>query len=287
VNEQNDGQLGIPFVNDKNVMAQQREVFTASAPLLSADISLFIARGIHWRLSKKGVQILNIVELDVQFNFGFNRPYWILEKAIGTFMKNIPTQKRAQQKMLALIDASRQSFIEIGYDNTTAKVIAARAGVATGTFYQYFDNKDDILRVIAEQRMADLAEQIPANEAKMASLERDSSRSRPTELLFLQVLTLIYDFHEESPELHQVLEQRRGMDSELNEILEKGEALLEQKVRVFVQSFNVQTPEVVAFNLFAMAEGLVHRHVFGCSTIPKNEVLLSGAKMLAACLKLP
>ena len=208
-------------------------------------------------------------------------------KGNADLMKNIPTQKRAQQKLLALIEASRQSFIEIGYDNTTAKVIAARAGVATGTFYQYFDNKVDILRVIAEQRIAELAQKIPASEAKMASLERESPASRPTELLFLQVLTLIYEFHEHDPELHQVLEQRRGIDSELNEILEKGEALLEQKVRIFVQAFNVETPDVVAFNLFAMAEGLVHRHVFGRSTIPKNKVLASGAKMLASYLIQP
>jgi len=205
-------------------------------------------------------------------------------KGNADLMKNIPTQKRAQQKLLALIEASRQSFIEIGYDNTTAKVIAARAGVATGTFYQYFDNKVDILRVIAEQRIAELTQQIPASEAKMASLEREAPASRPTELLFLQVLSLIYEFHEQDPELHQVLEQRRGIDAELNEILEKGEALLEQKVRIFVQTFNVETPDVVAFNLFAMAEGLVHRHVFGRSTIPKNKVLALGAKMLASYL---
>ena len=201
-------------------------------------------------------------------------------------MKNVPTQKRAQQKLSALIDASRQSFIEIGYENTTAKVIAARAGVATGTFYQYFDNKEDILREVAEQRIAVLSQQIPASEAKMASIERELS-SPPTELLFLQVLTLIYDFHEQAPELHQVLEQRRGIDPVLNEILEKGEALLEQKVRLFVQSFNVDNAEVVAFNLFAMAEGLVHRHVFGNSLIPKNKVLTSGAKMLSAYLSQP
>ena len=200
-------------------------------------------------------------------------------------MKNIPTQKRAQQKLSALIDASRQSFVEIGYENTTAKVIAARAGVATGTFYQYFDNKEDILRVVAEQRITDLSQQIPASEAKMASIERKSSSS--TKLLFLQVLTLIYDFHEQAPDLHQVLEQRRSIDFELNEILKKGEALLEQKVRLFVQSFNVDDPDVVAFNLFAMAEGLVHRHVFSNTTIPKDKVLSSGAKMLAAYLDQP
>jgi len=242
-------------------------------------------------LQNQCAQILNKLELDVQFSFGFN----LLKQFSGEgpckgrvdLMKNVPTQKRAQQKMLALIDASRQSFIELGYDNTTAKVIAARAGVATGTFYQYFDNKVDILRVIAEQRITELSQQIPASEAKMASLEREASASRLTELLFLQVLTLIYEFHEQDPELHQVLEQRRGLDPELNEILEKGEALLEQKVRLFVQTYNVENPEVVAFNLFAMAEGLVHRHVFGQSKIPKNKVLASGAKMLASYLIQP
>lgn len=201
-------------------------------------------------------------------------------------MKSLPTQARARLKRASLIDASTLSFAELGYESTTAKTIAARAGVATGTFYQYFENKNDILRVIAQQRIDLLYTQVPSPTAKLQSNDQQAQRSftqhEDVETIFKRVLTLIYDFHEQAPELHQVLEQRRNSDSQLADILNQGEAILEQRVRLFVKSFNVESPDSVAFNLFAMAEGLVHRHVFGPSSTSKTEVLTLGAKMLAS-----
>ncbi|MDV2687606.1 helix-turn-helix domain-containing protein, partial [Alkalihalophilus lindianensis] len=50
----------------------------------------------------------------------------------------IPRQERAQQKRNALLESGRILFVSKGYEHTTAKEIAAHAGVATGTFYRYF-----------------------------------------------------------------------------------------------------------------------------------------------------
>ncbi|MCL6416731.1 TetR/AcrR family transcriptional regulator [Aestuariirhabdus sp. Z084] len=196
-------------------------------------------------------------------------------------MKSLPTQTRARMKRTALIEAAILNFSEWGYEATTAKTVAARAGVATGTFYQYFDNKDDILRVVAQQRM----EQLQADVAPTGiELIPDNALDVGDDIkaVFRRVLSLIYDFHQQTPELHQVLEHRRNIDASLARILDQGEAVLEQRVRLFVQSFNVESPETVAFNLFAMAEGLVHRHVFSESSVPKTEVLDLGAAMLAS-----
>jgi AcrR family transcriptional regulator len=190
-------------------------------------------------------------------------------------MKTLPTQKRALEKRSALIQAAQQSFIEHGYENTTAKTIANRAAVATGTFYQYFDNKDDMLRVIALQRFDHLREHVNAPEA--------SAQQESVEAIFARTLRLIYDFHEQDPELHQVLEQRRHCDPELAAILDEGEGVLQQRVLRFVRSFNLPSPEAVAFNLFAMSEGLVHRHVFGPQeNTPKEQIIALGASMLAS-----
>ena len=40
-----------------------------------------------------------------------------------------------------MIDAALEVFSAEGYHFTTAKAIAARTGVATGSFYRYFRNK--------------------------------------------------------------------------------------------------------------------------------------------------
>jgi len=49
---------------------------------------------------------------------------------------------------------------ERGYAQTTTKSIADRAGVAAGSFYQYFPDKDAVLRELAAIRLAGLRERI-------------------------------------------------------------------------------------------------------------------------------
>ncbi|MGB2254894.1 MAG: TetR family transcriptional regulator, partial [Spongiibacter marinus] len=66
-------------------------------------------------------------------------------------MKALPTQQRALAKRNALISAAEHCFAKLGYEGCTAKIVAEHAEVATGTFYQYFDNKDDMLHTLAEQ----------------------------------------------------------------------------------------------------------------------------------------
>lgn len=194
--------------------------------------------------------------------------------------KPIPTQARARLKRDALITAATEDFKHLGYESTTAKTIANRAEVATGTFYQYFHNKDDILRVIARERLEQLSQQISHQKAQLPSSDITA--------LLEHNLTLVFKFHEEAPELHQVLEQRRHCDPHLQNILKEGEVILSQQVLDFIKSFNVDDPEAVAFNLFAMSEGLAHHHLSQVlqGNAPSSEQIIKlGAKMLASYFK--
>ena len=58
----------------------------------------------------------------------------------------VPTQARAQRTRAALVAAAQNEFSEHGYAKTTAKRIAKAAGVSTGSFYQYFTDKDAVVR---------------------------------------------------------------------------------------------------------------------------------------------
>lgn len=192
-------------------------------------------------------------------------------------MKALPTQQRALAKRDALINAAAHCFATQGYERCTAKLMAAHAQVATGTFYQYFDNKDDMLHTLAQQRF----------EALSAALDngRASSDTPSLNERLMRSLAFIYDFHAEQPELHQILEHRRHVDPKLGDILDRGEARLQEHVTRFVQSLNLPQPEVVAFTLFAMAEGVVHRHVFNGSGAPgKTAVIEQAAAMLSRYL---
>jgi len=195
-------------------------------------------------------------------------------------MKTLPTQERALKKRQALINAAIEEFSTIGFEAATAKSIAASAKVATGTFYQYFENKDDILRVIALNRFDNLHEKIKSYEVKAVNEYQLSNISIEAE--FLEKLIFVYEFHVQNPVLHQVLEQRRALDLKLQEIIADGEYILRMRVLAFVNTFNITDSELVAENLFAMTEGLVHRLVFHSSENDPQRSLAVGAKMLAS-----
>jgi AcrR family transcriptional regulator len=54
------------------------------------------------------------------------------------------------EKRPAILSAARAVFLEKGYAETRMSEIAARAGVAVGTVYLYFDSKESIARAMAE-----------------------------------------------------------------------------------------------------------------------------------------
>jgi AcrR family transcriptional regulator len=56
---------------------------------------------------------------------------------------NREEKKRATRKKI--IDTALELFAEHGYDATTVHQITERAGVAKGTFFNYFDCKEDVL----------------------------------------------------------------------------------------------------------------------------------------------
>lgn len=73
----------------------------------------------------------------------------------------VPQQDRALLKRQALLNAARALFAERGYEKTTAKDIARRAGVAVGTFYRYFTDKRQILLAILQERLDELLPATP------------------------------------------------------------------------------------------------------------------------------
>jgi TetR/AcrR family fatty acid metabolism transcriptional regulator len=55
------------------------------------------------------------------------------------------------EKYQRILDAAVEVIAERGYFNSPVSAIAARAGVADGTIYLYFKNKDEVLRTAIDQ----------------------------------------------------------------------------------------------------------------------------------------
>jgi len=64
-------------------------------------------------------------------------------------VKNGQTRRaRVEQKEHAIVEAARQMFTENGFSGTRMSGIAKRAGVADGTLYLYFENKEALARAV-------------------------------------------------------------------------------------------------------------------------------------------
>jgi AcrR family transcriptional regulator len=67
----------------------------------------------------------------------------------------VATGKRAQtkeQNRAALLDAAREVFTEMGFGAASIRDIVRRTDLASGTFYNYFPDKESIFRAVLEER---------------------------------------------------------------------------------------------------------------------------------------
>ena len=61
---------------------------------------------------------------------------------------NLPEEKRANITNIAI-----EEFADNNYDNVSISRIVARAGIAKGSFYQYFEDKEDLYGYLLEMAM--------------------------------------------------------------------------------------------------------------------------------------
>ena len=77
-------------------------------------------------------------------------------------MPEVKREER-QAKRQRILESAVQTFARKGFYNTKVSEIAKSAGVADGTIYLYFKNKDDILVSLFEESMGDIIDEFKQN----------------------------------------------------------------------------------------------------------------------------
>ncbi len=174
-------------------------------------------------------------------------------------MKRIPKQKRSLMKYEALLRAALLEFSENGYTATTSKTIAARADVATGSFYQYFDDKNDILyRLVGDRyenikvRYFDLSAHTPERFEDLNYLRENMGK----------ILALMITFYEEMRGFHALIHHRRHIDPKLDEIIRNFDEAFDARLRKLVKLYKPKTAKASTFVVKSIAEGIVNGFVF-------------------------
>jgi AcrR family transcriptional regulator len=112
-----------------------------------------------------------------------------------------PRQQRARVTVEAILEAAADLFATRGYVRTTTNDIAAHSGVAIGSLYQYFPNKDSILASLVERHRADVGAVI---EDSLATLADDGVTFRRGIARLLEQLLAV---HDANPTLSRAVEE--------------------------------------------------------------------------------
>jgi len=88
-------------------------------------------------------------------------------------LRNTPLQKRSHERMAAILEAAHAVLRRDGAEAATATGIAQEAGVAVGSFYHYFPNKEAAFLALYEGKLAELrdfatAAELPSGERRQA-----------------------------------------------------------------------------------------------------------------------
>jgi AcrR family transcriptional regulator len=183
---------------------------------------------------------------------------------VPAYAPRVPVQARALRTRAALLLAAERELSERGHAATTAQSIAARAGVATGSFYQYFADKDAALRDVA-------AERLHALERRLLAFGPESSAKTPRDArsAVLAILDSVLDYHREDRGLHAVLTERRHVDAELDRLTHASEQRMLQHLEHLLRGLGLRGDlEARAFVLYGLIEGCVHAHVLATPVLP-------------------
>lgn len=108
-----------------------------------------------------------------------------------------PRTERGRRTVRKLLQAASQEFGERGYHEAAITGITARAGVALGTFYTYFESKEELFRALVR----DMSDAVRAHVAEAVA-------GAPDRLAAERIgLAAFIAFVRKHPELYRIIEE--------------------------------------------------------------------------------
>lgn len=166
--------------------------------------------------------------------------------------------KRPESRRQELLDSALQLFREQGVDRPTVSDITEAARAAKGTFYRYFDTKEDLVLALQHKFEDELASAMGAARAASddaAGYERIRAVIEATTEHYLANAwvhdALFRTGHTRSPDLAEAAEGSRSMEVVINLIREGVEA----------GEFECQRPDLTGFLVFSAMHGALDRLV--------------------------
>ncbi len=123
-------------------------------------------------------------------------------------MSPVETGKRERtkaQNRRAILEAAQEVFTEIGYGAANVRDVIRRTGLAAGTFYNYFPDKQSVFQAVLEEHTSELRRR----------LRESRARATDAETIVREGFTTYFSFIVEDRPLFEMLRRNAGTVREL------------------------------------------------------------------------
>jgi AcrR family transcriptional regulator len=109
------------------------------------------------------------------------------------------------QNRRAILDAAQEIFTEMGFGAASIRDVVRRSGLAAGTFYNYFPDKESVFQAVLEEHTTELRRR----------LRESRSRARDAETIVREGFETYFSFIVEDRPLFEMLRRNAGIVREL------------------------------------------------------------------------
>ncbi len=183
-------------------------------------------------------------------------------------------QKKNNEKYEAILRAAVKVIGQAGYHNAPISKIAREAGVADGTVYLYFKNKEDILISILRETIGTLVDRISG---ELRSVEGDAAES------LKRLVTVYFEIFGVNPDLAMftqvhLRQSNAEMRKQIGDIIRPYYQIIDNIILMGIESgvFRQSTDKRIA-----------RRMIFGTMDETVTAWILTGAKYELQSLVLP
>jgi AcrR family transcriptional regulator len=113
-----------------------------------------------------------------------------------------PKTSRGRKTLRALLDAAAEEFGEKGFHEASISQITARAGMAIGSFYTYFDSKEEVFTALVRDMSAQVRDFVTP---RIAGTTNQIEAERAGQLAFLE-------FVERHKEIYRIIDEAEFVD---------------------------------------------------------------------------
>lgn len=190
-------------------------------------------------------------------------------------IRKTPRQRRSTETVEAILTAAAHILEKEGFEAATTNRVAVKAGVSIGSLYQYFPNKESLVRALNDRHTFEVLELLRKRFVEV--------REAPLEASVKAIVRAMVEVHRVNPALHRVLVNivpSIGGLAETRALEDAAAALLAQFLVARKAELRPLDPNLSAFMLVHAVEALTHAAVLERPELLKGDAFVDEASRM-------